>query len=217
MKSSTVGYRSRGPKLLFPLNIVLVVVFLTLGIPHKALGWGPADLLQISMAFVTNLAIHESGHFFLAESVGAQGNRLNFFSNRDGSLFLGLSTVKTIDERSKLPYILAGEIATGFTYEIARSQYRSNPTTYNRSLLFFSGTEFLWYCIYAFYLTPTWDTRNDPVGISQETGLDPEIILGIAATQTVLNAYRVFSGQDHIFPYFIFDRESVAFLVGIRF
>lgn len=217
MRSSSVGCRSRGPKPLFALNIVLVFVFLTLGIPHKVLGWGPVDLLQISMAFVTNLAIHESGHFIIAEGVGAQGNRLNFFSNKEGSFFLGLSTVKTIDEKSKLPYILAGEIATGFTFEIAHNRYRSNPTTYNRSLLFFSGTEFLWYCIYAFYVAPSWDTRNDPVGISQETGLDPEIILGIAATQTVLNAYRVFSGQDHVLPYFIFDRESVSFLVGIRF
>ncbi len=91
------------------------------------------------------------------------------------------------------------------------------PTIYNRSLLFFGGTEFLWYSIYAFYPAPTRDTRNDPVAISQETGLDSKVILEIAAAQAVLNAYRVFSGQDQVFPYFTFDQESVLFLVGIRF
>ena len=55
------------------------------------------------------------------------------------------------------------------------------------------------------------------MAISHETGLSPEAILGIAATQTVLNAYRIYSGQDQFFPYFTFDKESVSFLVGIPF
>ena len=199
------------------MKIFLILVLLVLGIPQGVLAWGPGDLLQISMAFLTNLAVHESGHFIVAEGADAPGNRLGFFSRKDGSFFLGRSTVTTIDERSRLPYFLGGEIATSVNFEISLHRYRSVPTTYNRSLLLFSGMDFLWYTVYAFYLAPSRDDHYDPVAISHETGLSPEAILGIAATQTVLNAYRVFSRQDRIFPYFTFDQQSVSFLLGIRF
>lgn len=199
------------------MKILLILVILVLGIPQGVLGAEPGDLLQIAMAFLTNLAVHESGHFIIGESVDAEENRLDFFSRKQGSFFLGLSTVKTIDERSKLPYVLGGEIATGVSFEVALNRYRSVPTIYSRSLLLFSGTEFLWYTVYSFYLAPSRDERYDPVAISRETGLSPEAILVIATTQTMLNAYRVFSGQDWLVPYFIFDQRSVSFLVGLRF
>jgi hypothetical protein len=203
------------------LKILLILAFLALGIPQRVLGWEPGGLLQIPMAFLTNLAIHESGHFIIAEGADAQDNTLNFFSKKEGSFFIGLSTVRSIDEKSKLTYILGGEIATGLAFEIALDRYRSSTlggsTTYNRSLLFFSGTDFLWYSIYAFYLAPSRDSRYDPVALSEATDLGPEAILVIAATQTVLNAYRVFSGQDRIIPYFTFDQESVSFRLGMRF
>ena len=203
------------------MKIFLILVLLVVGIPQRVLsapgGWGPSDLLQNSMAFFTNLVIHESGHFIVAETADATGNRLDFFSRKEGTFFLGRSTVSTIDEKSRAPYFLGGEIATSLNFEIALHRYRSVPTTYNRSLLFFSGTDFLWYTLYAFYLAPSRDEHYDPVAISHETGLSPEAILGIAATQTVLNAYRIYSGQDQFFPYFTFDKESVSFLVGIPF
>lgn len=199
------------------LKILLILAFLILGMPQRVLGWGPGDLLQIPMAFLTNLAIHESGHFTIAEGADAPGNSINFFSKKEGSFFLGLSTVTSIDEKSKVTYILGGEIATDLLFEIALDRYRSVSTTYNRALLFFSGTDFLWYSIYAFYLAPARDSRYDPVALSDETGLSPAAILGIAATQTILNAYQIYSGQDWIAPYLIFDQQSVSFRVGMRF
>ena len=199
------------------MKFLLIFGFLILGMPQRAMGWGPGDVLQIPMAFLTNLAIHESGHFIIAEGANAQDNRLDFFSKKDGSFFLGLSTVSTIDEKSKVTYILGGEIATGVSFELALDRYRSAATTYNRALLLFSGTDFLWYTVYAFYLAPSRDSRYDPVAVSHETGLSPEAILMLAATQTMLNAYRVYSGQDRIVPYFTFDEQSVSFRVGIHF
>jgi len=203
------------------MKILLILAFLVLGMPQRVLGWEPGDLLQIPIAFLTNLAIHESGHFIIAEGADAQDNTLNFFSEKEGSFFLGLSTVSTIDEKSKVTYILGGEIATDLIFEIVLDRYRSTAsggsTAYNRSLLFFSGTDFLWYTVYAFYLAPSRDNRYDPVALSEATDLGPEAILVIAATQTVLNAYRVFSGQDRIVPYFTFDQESVSFRLGMRF
>ncbi|MGH7273194.1 MAG: hypothetical protein ACREIQ_01880 [Nitrospiria bacterium] len=207
------------------MKILLILAFFVLGMPQRVLSasgeWGPGDLLQIPIAFLTNLAIHESGHFIIAEGADAQDNTLNFFSEKEGSFFLGLSTVSTIDEKSKVTYILGGEIATDLIFEIALDRYRSfasgGSTAYNRSLLFFSGTDFLWYTLYAFYLAPSRDNRYDPVALSEATDLGPETILVIAATQTILNAYRVYSGQDRIIPYFTFDQQSVSFRLGMRF
>ena len=158
------------------MKILLILAFLVLGIPERGLGWGPGDLVQIPVAFLTNLAIHETGHFIIAEGTDAQDNTLGFFSKKEGSFFLGLSTVRTINEKSKLTYIMGGELATSLSFEMALDRYRSAKTTYNRTLLFFSGTDFLWYSVYAFYLASSRDSRYDPVAISDVTGLSHEAI-----------------------------------------
>jgi len=200
------------------MRVLLILVFvLWCMTPTRVMGWEPGDLLQISAAFFTNLAVHESGHFIMGEAARAEENRLDFFSNQEGSFFLGLSSVGDIDKRSRLPYILGGPMASLASFEVALNQYRYFPTTFNQSMLFFSGTEFLWYSVYAFYLSPSRDNRHDPVAFSHETGLSPETILVIAMTQSILNGYRVFSGQDWIVPYFTFDLYSTSLLVGIRF
>jgi hypothetical protein len=199
------------------LTVLPILFILLLGTPQRVQAEGPSDLWQVAVGFLTNLAIHESGHFFMAEGANAPDNRLDFFSKKEGSFFLGLSTVKAIDDKYRLPYILGGEIATGLSFEMALRWYRITPTTYNRSLLFFSGTDFLWYSVYAFYLAPARDERYDPVAISKETGIAPEAILMVAVTQTMLNAYRVVSGQDRLIPYFTFDRESISFRIGYHF
>jgi hypothetical protein len=214
------------------IHILLILLLLVLGLPQLSLSasdsWGPPDLFQIAMAFLTNLAIHESGHFIVAESLGAEDNTLCFFCRDKDSLFLGLSMVQSIDEKTRVPYIMGGEIATSLSFEVVLHRYRArlssrqaSPTTYNRALLFFNGTEFLWYSVYAFYFNGTKDSRHDPVAISQETGLSPEIILVIAATQAALNTYRVYSGQDRFISYFTFDKtfseRSASFWIGFRF
>lgn len=153
----------------------------------------------------------------MAEMAGAHDNSLDFFSKKEGNFFLGLSTVGDIEERSRFTYIMGGEIATGLSFEVMLRNYRVYPTTYRRALLFFNGTEFLWYSIYAFYLAPFQDQRQDPIAISQETGLSREAVVAIAATQAALNLYRIYSGQDRIIPYFVFDEQAVSFLVGVRY
>ena len=196
---------------------MLLCALFVFGMPQRALAWGPGDLFQVTLAFVTNLTVHESGHYIVAEGLGAQDNTLSFFSQDDGSFFLGLSTVRTIGEGARLPYILGGEMATSLSFEIVLHRYRAVPTPYNKALLFFNGTEFLWYSIYAFYISNAMDNRHDPVAISHETGLSTEAILVIAGTQTLLNAYRVISGQDRFVPYFTFDRYSASMWIGVRF
>lgn len=184
---------------------------------QRAFGLEPGDMAQIGLAFLTSLAIHESGHFLMADSLNAHGNTLNFFTRRKGSFFLGLSTYSEMEEEGKLPYHLAGEIAASHTFEYALSRHRTNPTPYHNALLFFSATDFLFYSLYAFYLNPVQDDHFDPVSISKDTGLNHGTILSIAFTQTLLNSYRVVSGKDRIVPYFDFDNEFASFNIKFNF
>jgi hypothetical protein len=175
-----------------------------------------SEIAQVGAAFLTNLVVHEVGHAIVAEHVGAEGNRLNFFNKEGDTFFLGTSTVKRIDKRSKLSYTMGGEFAADLTFEHALKSYRKNPTVYNRSLVFFSGIDFLWYCFYAFYLTEG-NSHFDPVTISEETGISKDALFSIALAKTLINAYRYYSGEDRVIPYFIVDRYSASLNIGIPF
>ncbi|HEX9757754.1 MAG TPA: hypothetical protein VGB26_08120 [Nitrospiria bacterium] len=185
--------------------------------PHPASGFEVSQLAQIGMAFLTNMAIHESGHFIMADSLGAEGNQLKFFTQQKGSFFLGLSTYNEMEEEGKLPYHLAGEFAVSQTFEYSLTRYRNNPTTYHNALLFFSATDFVFYSLYAFYLSPVQDDHYDPVSISKDTGLSQEIIFSVALTQALLNGLRVFSGEDRLVPYFTIDQKFASFNIQVHF
>jgi hypothetical protein len=192
--------------------------FLILGLlllsPIKAFAVGPEDLVQVTAAFFTSLTVHETGHALIAEQMGAEGVSIQFFAQEDNRFALGLTEVKNLDRRSTLPFAMGGEIANSLNFEYALHSYRRQPTTYNRSLLLFSGTDFLWYTVYAFYLSGG-SAHSDPLIVQQETGLSKEAILGVALTQSLLNLYRVTSGKDTIIPYFTYDRYSVNFMLRL--
>jgi hypothetical protein len=195
--------------------IILGLFLLT---PARALAAGPSalggDLVQVTAAFFTSLAVHESGHALIADQMGAEGVSIQFFIHENNNFALGLTKVKSLDRRSKLPFAMGGEIANSLNFEYALKLYRRQPTVYNRSLMLFSGTDFLWYTVYSFYLS-NGSSHSDPLFIQQETGLSREAILGVALTQSLLNFYRVASGTDTIVPYFTYDRYSVNFMVRL--
>jgi len=180
-------------------------------------GWSLVDPLAIGLAFVTNLAIHESGHILVAEGVGADKATFKFFGEENGSFFLGLSTATGIPDESLLPYRLGGEIAASYTFELTLQSYRREPTTYNQALLFFSGTDFFWYTMFAYYLAPREDARYDPVGIRESTGFSRGVVLAAAATQLATNAWRVMSATDVVAPSFSYDQRSAVFNLTFRF
>jgi len=196
------------------LAVLSFLAFLFSSSSVKALDLG--DVFQVSSAFLTHMVVHESGHYILAHMGGAEDVQLDFFTYRDGNYYLGLSTARGLDQESSLPYKIAGEAAASYDFEVALRSYRVLPTTYNRSLLFFSGTDFLWYSLYAFYLSSDQNPNYDPIGISQETGLSAEAILGIAFVQTALNSYRAYTGNDTFTPYFALDKAWAEFGVRIR-
>lgn len=202
--------------------ITILFLYAIVSTPFKpaAFALEPSSVLsgiaQIGMAFMTNLAVHESGHAAAASYVGADGISLNFFTKKGGKFFLGLSNVENIDKKSRLPYSLGGEVGANLTFEYALQRYRGEPTLYNKSLIFFSGTDFLWYSIYAFYLTDG-DPSYDPIIISEETGLSKNIIFSVALAQTMINAYRVYSGQDRVVPYLSLDKYSAIFNLRFTF
>jgi hypothetical protein len=182
-----------------------------LGIPST-----PGEVVQLGVAFLTNLAVHEVGHAVVADYVGAVGSRLSFFEKRGGDFFLGTSSVEYIDDKSKLPYTMGGEFFADLTFEHALQNYREGPNPYNKALLFYSGTDFLWYCFYAFYLSSD-NPYYDPVTISKETGISRDMLFSIALAKTILNAYRIYSGRDRIIPYFMVDKYSASLNIMIPF
>ena len=197
--------------------MVVAVVVATPTRAQAAEGWSVTDPLAIGLAFLGNLAIHESGHYLIADGVGASDAKLKFFNQDDGAFFLGLSTATALPEESVLTYKLGGEIASSYTFELSLRSYGREPTTYNSALLFFSGTDFFWYTIFAFYLAPQEDQRYDPSGIREVTGFSRPTLLGAASAQLAANAYRVWSGSDVIVPSFSYDRRSAALNFTLRF
>ena len=198
-------------------RFVLKIIFFVAIFANQAFAFDLKDIPSVGLAFLTNLGIHESGHYIIANQSGAEGNHLNFFTRDRDNFFLGLSTVTNIDERAKPAYHLAGEVASSYTFEMALKQYREKDTVYNNALLFFSMTDFLWYTAYAFYLSPHENEKFDPIGISNTTGISRDTIFLIALTQSSLNAIRVYTNQDRLIPYYIIDRYFIGFGVKIPF
>lgn len=199
--------------------VIIVALFMLAFFPFRSSASVKApslvsDFASVGLAFLTNLVVHETGHAAVASYVGANGIDLQFMTKKDDRFFLGLSHVEHIDEKSRLPYSMGGEVAASYTFEYALQDYRRKPSAYNKALMFFSGTDFLWYSIYAFYLTDGNDAF-DPTAITNITGLSKGTILGVALTQSLINTYRFYSGNDNIAPYFTLDKYSAVF--NIRF
>lgn len=174
------------------------------------------DGAQIAAAFMTNLAMHEIGHAAVGSLVGAQGEQPGFFKSNNGSFFLGHTSYDNIKREARVPFMVGGAMMNGYTFEYALADYERHPTTYNKALMFFSCTDFLYYSLYALYLAPEND-HYDPVVIKNDMGLSSEAILGVALTQTILNGMRVFKMQDRVVPYFQVDRYWASFNLRVTF
>ncbi len=196
---------------------VFIFIFIILISSQKVSATVLKDIPLVGLAFLTNLGIHETGHYVIANQAGADGNTLNFFTKDKNSFFLGLSTVTQIDSKAKPGYHLAGEVASNYTFELALRKYRENNTTYNRALMFFSMTDFFWYSTYAFYIAPYKNGKFDPIGISNTTGIDKDKIFLVALAHTSLNALRVYSGEDRVIPYYMLDKHFIGFGVKVPF
>lgn len=171
---------------------------------------------DVGAALATQVVLHELGHDIVADRVGATGSRLNFLTSKNGQFFMASSTVQSIEDRSRLPYNMGGEWAADLTFEYALESYRSNPSIYNKSLMFFSGTDMLWYSLYAFYLSDKHE-ELDPIAVTKYNNISQEAVLSVALAKTVINAYRIYSGNDKIIPHFTVERESVTLNFKVAF
>lgn len=176
-----------------------------------------SNLAQVGAALITNFVLHELGHKTLGDSVGATSSNIDFLKKHDGQFLLGISSVEQIDSESMLPYSLAGEVASDLTFEHALMNYRKKPTQFNRSLMIMSGTDFLRYCIYAFYIADDDNSAYDPVAISNASGISRDTIFAVALTKTMINAYRVYSGNDTVVPYFSVNKNTAMLKFKIAF
>ena len=175
-----------------------------------------SEVFIIGTAFLTNLFAHEFGHEVVAQHVGATGTELNFFKTMNGQFFLGTSVVDNIADESVLPYTMGGEFFADLTFEHALQDYRKSPNLYNKALLLSSGLDFAWYCLYAFYVgneSPSFD----PITISEETGISRDMLFSVVIAKTMINAYRVYSGNDTVIPYFTVDNNSAMLNIAFPF
>jgi hypothetical protein len=195
---------------------LLIVVNLLFAQSAFAFDITPGDIIQFGSAFVTNLTVHEYGHAIVGSSVGAQGISVSFLAKEKNNLFLGYTSAKSIDDRSYPSFALGGEMGATMSFEYALQSFRGRPTIYNKALLFFSGTDFLWYSLYTFYINKD-NPDADPNILHRETGISKDIILSVAITQSLLNGYRVISSTDRVIPYFMIDKDSIGFYVKAPF
>jgi hypothetical protein len=101
------------------------------------------------------------------------------------------------------------EFAADLTFEYALDSYRRKQTLYNKSLMFFSGTDLLWYSLYAFYLFDGQE-ELDPIAVTKYNNVSQVAVLSMALAKTIINAYRIYSGEDKVVPHFLVDRDSVT-------
>ncbi len=201
------------------MNIFLsIIIMVTLMAAHPVKAYEPQinDIFHVGTAFATNLTIHEYGHAIIGSSVGARGISVSFLSKRKNNLFLGYTSTTRIDDSAYPSFALGGEIGANVSFEYALNRFRKEPTAYNKALLFFSGTDFLWYSVYSFYFNED-NPDADPNILHRETGISRDAILAAAVTQSLLNGYRVYSGSDTVIPYMTFDRDSVGFHIKVSF
>jgi hypothetical protein len=175
-----------------------------------------SEVLMIGTAFLTNLFAHEFGHEVVAQHVGARGTKLGFFKKMNGQFFLGTSEVDNIADESVLSYTMGGEFFADLTFEHALQDYRKSPNLYNKPLILSSGLDFAWYCVYAFYVgneSPSYD----PITISEETGISRDMLFSVVVAKTMINADRVYSGNDTVIPYFTVDKQSAMLNIAFPF
>ena len=194
----------------------LIVLVLMAAQPSLAFESKITDIVKVGAAFATNLTVHEYGHAIVGNSVGAEGISVSFLTRQKNNLFLGYTSTKKIDNNAYPSFALGGEIGANMSFEYALYSFRRHPTAYNKSILFFSGTDFLWYTLYTYYLNRD-NPDADPNILHRETGISRDIILSVAVTQSLLNGYRIISGTDRIIPYFIYNKNSIGFNVKIPF
>lgn len=201
------------------MKLVLSIIIMTALMaahPVKAYESGIIDIIQIGTAFATNLTVHEYGHAIVGSSVGAEGISVSFLSKRKNNLFLGYTSTSKIDDAAYPSFALGGEIGVNMSFEYALNRFRKEPSTYNKALLFFSGTDFLWYSVYAYYFNED-NLDSDPNILHRETGISKDAIMAAAVTQSVLNSYRVYSASDTVVPYLTFNKDAIGFHVKVSF
>ena len=175
-----------------------------------------SDLASIGSAYTTHIFLHEMGHQIVADDVGAESHRMNFFTSQNGKFYPGVSLYKSIPAESKLPYAAGGERMAGYTFEYALQSYHQNPTTFNKALMFFRNVDFLTYTLMANYIYPDND-MYDPNIIREETGIGKEILLSFAAAKMLLNTYRIFDEDVPFVPVIEVDKHSVFFMLRFDF
>ena len=211
--TSRTTYRMRT----VPIAAGFLLLLFFVRTPETASAFDWKDPLEIGLAYSTHLFLHELGHQVVADQVDAEKTRMDFFTRRDGNFYMGLSTYESIPEESKLPYAVGGEWMSGFTFEYALRSYRSEPTTFNKALMVFSGANFLAYTILSSYVYSDTDNMYVPNLVREETGCSKGLLLSIVTAKTLMNAYRVINQDAKFAPGIWLDKRSAGLMIRVEF
>ena len=198
------------------MGVSLTVWLFLIAPAHNAHAFDFKDVISISAAYTTHLFFHEMGHHVVAQEVGADSPRMNFFTRRGGTFNPGLSTYEDIPKESRLPYAVGGERMTSLTFEYALESYRDKPSTYNKALIFFGCADFLAYTLLANYVNTDAD-MYDPNLIREEIGCSKEALLSLVLAKSLLNTYKVMNPEANFSPVIWADKTSVALLLRFPF
>ena len=104
----------------------------------------------------------------------------------------------------------------GYTFEYALRSYNQKPKTFNKALMFFSCTDFLFYTLLANYENPE-EKTYDPNLIRAEIGYSKEMMLSLVMAKSLINTYRMWKQNTVFAPMIWVDKESASFVVRFVF
>ena len=198
------------------MAIVFFAGLLIIAQNHNVTAFDLGEVVAIGTAYSTHIFLHEVGHQVVADEVGADSSHMSFFTFKQGKFYPGLSTSKGIPEESVLSHAAGGESMATYTFEYALDSYRRSPTTFNKSLLFFTCVDFVLYTVMSNYITPD-DETYDPTIIRDETGCSKELFLSLVLAKSMVNTYRIYNQDANIVPMILIDRNSAALVFQFSF
>ena len=195
------------------LKVLIILVFLLTTPIISHAGW-INKTAQITLAYGTNLLVHESGHYLYAKYYDMDPS-WQFISKHDGEIFIGYTTVNDIPDARQLGFGAAGEIASSTLFELALNSYRKEPTTYNKSLIYITNYYFLIYTIYAFSFHDD-NIGNDPVRIRKALNINELEFLSLIVLKVLFNQKRI-SSKSNWNLYISNSHDNEGLIYGFRY
>lgn len=173
---------------------------------------------QIVGAYALHLGSHELGHHAAAQMYGAEEAEMHFFYKdpEDGEFYFGYASHKGLPEESRLSVSAAGAFMEQVMFNFALENEQHNPSTFNKSLMFFSTVNFVGYTLYANYVEDE-NMSYDPNKIRDLTGLSKTALTTVVVSKALVNTVRYFKPDLPIIPNIMVGEKEVGLIFSVPF